>query len=76
MNFDPIRRYNYYGSKMLLQIVMGTMIPLLKWEHLNWEKDPEEWERWIRIISRNNIRDTANIVEWERYWSERFETLI
>ena len=76
MNFDPIRRYNYYGSKMLLQIVMGTMIPLLKGEHLNWEKDPEEWERWIRIVSRNNIRDTANIVEWERYWSERFETLI
>ena len=33
-------------------------------------------ERCFRIIPRNSIPDTANIVAWERFWSESFETLI
>ena len=61
---------------MLLQIVMGTMIPLIKREYLDYQKGPEERERWFRIVSRNNIRDTANIVVWGRRWSESSETLI
>ena len=61
---------------MLLQIVMGTMIPLIKWEYLDYQKDPDEREHWFSIIPRNNLPDTANIVVWERHWSESFETLI
>ena len=32
---------------MLLQIVMGTMIPLIKREYLDYQKGPEERERWF-----------------------------
>ena len=44
----------------MLQTVMGTMIPLIKWAYLDYQNDPEERERWFRIIPRNNIPDTAN----------------
>ena len=50
MFFDPIRRIIIMGR--LLQIVMGTMIPLIR---------SEEKERWFMMIPRNNIPDTANI---------------
>ena len=39
---------------------MGTTIPWIKWECLDYQKDPEERERSFRIIPRNNIPDTAN----------------
>ena len=63
MFFDPIRCIIIMGR--LLQIVMGTMIPLIR---------SEEKEHWFRIIPRNNIPDTTNIFVWHR--SEGFETLI
>ena len=52
------------------------MVPLIEWGYLDYQKDPEESERWFKIISRNDIRHTANIVVWEWHWSESFETLI
>ena len=37
--------------------MMGTLVVkgLIKSEHLDYQKDPEEKERWFKIIPRNNI---------------------
>ena len=38
-------------------------------------KDPEEKQRWINSIPRDNIPDTAHTVVCERHWDPGYETI-
>lgn len=44
---------------------MGAMILLIKGEYLNYQKDPEDWKRWFRIILRNNILQLTLLDEYD-----------
>ena len=49
--------YRNQSDQMSGFYMMGTLVVkgLIKWEHLDYQKDPEEKERWFKIIPRNNI---------------------
>ena len=63
-------------ENVVLQILMETTIPWIKWENLDYQKDLEERKRWFKIIPKNNIPGTATTVACQQHWSESFETLI
>ena len=45
---------------ILLYTEMEPAMRLIKWEYLDYPKDPEERENWFRITTRNNIPDHSH----------------
>ena len=49
---------------------MGTTVPLIKWQYLHYQKDPEERERWFRIIPEI-IYQTQLTLLYENYAGQK-----